>query len=146
MSNDFATNLIYLRGEKNLTQQQLGDAIGVSPSQISRYEAGQARPRKTVLRKLADALGVQVEQLSNPDMVRVVIDEPATDGTDNSWEVNVPKHLVSKIQAAADEFGVSVEVMFVVELERARMYWEEGVDPGIEKTIESVQRYHKSLE
>ncbi|MGU9821152.1 helix-turn-helix domain-containing protein [Pseudomonas sp. LF090] len=146
MSNDFAMNLIYLRGEKNLTQQQLGDAIGVSPSQISRYEAGQARPRKTVLRKLADALAVPVEQLSNPDMVRLVMDEPVAAGADNTWEVTVPKQLVSKIQTIADEFGVSLEVMFVAELERARMYWEEGVDPGIEKAIESVQQYHKSLE
>lgn len=64
MTTEFAINLIRLRGEKNLTQQELGDAIGVSPSQISRYEAGQARPRKTVLRKLADALDVEVDQLS----------------------------------------------------------------------------------
>jgi transcriptional regulator with XRE-family HTH domain len=63
MSNDFATHLIYLRGEKNITQQELGDAAGVSPSQISRYEAGHAMPRKTVLRKLAGALGVTVEEL-----------------------------------------------------------------------------------
>lgn len=67
MHNDFATNLIYLRGEKNLTQQELGDAAGVSPSQISRYEAGMAKPRKTVLRKLADALGVSVDHLTRSE-------------------------------------------------------------------------------
>jgi len=63
MPNDFAQNLIYLRGERDLTQQELGDAVGVSPSQISRYEAGQAMPRKTVLRKLSEALGVSVDEL-----------------------------------------------------------------------------------
>ncbi|WP_020190736.1 helix-turn-helix domain-containing protein [Pseudomonas putida] len=146
MSNEFAMNLVYLRGEKNLTQQQLGDAIGVSPSQISRYEAGQAMPRKTVMRKLADVLGVSVEQLSKPDMVNIVMDEPSPGGSDDTWEITVPKHLVSKIQASADEFGVSLEVMFVAQLERARLFWEEGVDPGLEKAIESVQRYHKSIE
>lgn len=62
MSYDFANNLIHLRGQKNLTQQELGAVAGVSPSQISRYEAGLALPRKTVLRKLADALGVTVEE------------------------------------------------------------------------------------
>jgi len=66
MSNVFATNLIYLRGERNLTQQELGDVVGVSPSQISRYEAGTARPRKTVLGKLAAALGVAAEVLDSP--------------------------------------------------------------------------------
>ncbi|NWA68015.1 helix-turn-helix domain-containing protein [Pseudomonas reactans] len=62
MSHDFANNLIHLRGQNNLTQQELGALAGVSPSQISRYEAGLAMPRKTVLRKLADALGVTVDE------------------------------------------------------------------------------------
>ena len=65
MSQNFADHLIHLRGQKNLTQQELGEAAGVSPSQISRYEAGLAMPRKIVLRRLADALGVTVEQLLN---------------------------------------------------------------------------------
>ncbi|NMX92620.1 helix-turn-helix transcriptional regulator [Pseudomonas sp. WS 5027] len=71
--NAFATNLIYLRGERNLTQQELGDVVGVSPSQISRYEAGTARPRKTILGKLAGALGVAPGVLENPfsDEVRM---------------------------------------------------------------------------
>ncbi|MGV6396997.1 helix-turn-helix domain-containing protein [Pseudomonas caspiana] len=67
MTNEFAANLIYLRGEKDLTQQELGDAAGVSPSQISRYEAGVAFPRKTVLRKIADALGVSADELQGAE-------------------------------------------------------------------------------
>lgn len=65
MTTEFAAALIHLRGQKNLTQQELGLAAGVSPSQISRYEAGLAMPRKIVLRKLADALGVTVEKLTS---------------------------------------------------------------------------------
>lgn len=63
MSQEFSERLIHLRGQKNLTQQELGEAAGISPSQISRYEAGLAMPRKTVMRKLADALCVTVEDL-----------------------------------------------------------------------------------
>lgn len=63
MPKDFATKLVSLRGERNLTQQQLADAIGITPSQISRYESGQAKPRRTVLFKLAEALGVSVDDL-----------------------------------------------------------------------------------
>ncbi|WP_258257214.1 helix-turn-helix domain-containing protein [Pseudomonas chlororaphis] len=75
MSNDFASKLISLRSEKDLTQQQLADAIGITPSQISRYESGQAKPRKTVLIKLAKALGVEPEALnddSEPDDVELM--------------------------------------------------------------------------
>lgn len=146
MSNDFAMNLIYLRGEKNLTQQELGDAIGVSPSQISRYEAGQAMPRKTMLRKLAEALGVTIDQLTQPDMVKVLMEQGSPSGDAEKWEVTVPKELVSKIQDAANEFGVSLEVMFVAELERSRMFWKEGKDIGIENAIAAAQAYHESLE
>ena len=77
MSNDFASKLISQRSEKNLTQQQLADAIGITPSQISRYESGQAKPRKTVLIKLAKALGVEPEALladSEPDDVELTFD------------------------------------------------------------------------
>jgi len=63
MNTDFASALIHLRGQKKLTQQDLGRAAGVSPSQISRYEAGMAMPRKTVMKKLADALGLTVDDL-----------------------------------------------------------------------------------
>ena len=101
-------------------------------------------PRKTVLRKLAAALGVSLEQLSQPDMIKISIEEGASD--DDKWEVSIPKHLVSKIQALADEHGVSLEVMFVAELERARLFWEQGIDQGIEKSIASAQAHHKSLE
>lgn len=79
MPTDFANTLIHLRGQKNLTQQDLGQAAGVSPSQISRYEAGLAMPRKTVLRKLADALGVTVDRLlgedaSSQEVVELIFD------------------------------------------------------------------------
>jgi len=75
MSTDFATKLISLRGDKNLTQQQLADAVGITPSQISRYESGQAKPRRTVLFKLATALGVSVADLSSEQHLQVVIGE-----------------------------------------------------------------------
>lgn len=98
MSNDFATHLIYLRGEKNITQQELGDAAGVSPSQISRYEAGQAMPRKTVLRKLAGALGVTVEELQG-------IQE------NQSHELNFGLSVqdLDDLQSIADKSGKSLE-------------------------------------
>ncbi|MCG8291974.1 helix-turn-helix domain-containing protein [Pseudomonas entomophila] len=97
MTTDFAINLIRLRGEKNLTQQELGDAIGVSPSQISRYEAGQAKPRKTVLRKLAETLGVEAEELSGA--------QRGTSGREISF--NISEEDEAKIQEFAKRKGLS---------------------------------------
>lgn len=75
MSNDFATKLISLRSAQNLTQQQLADAVGITPSQISRYESGQAKPRKIILLRLADALGVSSTELLQSPVQRVVVGE-----------------------------------------------------------------------
>lgn len=142
MASDFALNLIYLRGEKNLTQQELGDLVGVSPSQISRYESGTARPRKTVMNKLAEALGVTPESLSNPKMVRITVDE----GDSDTWEVSLPIALKDRIQERADEFGETLEVMFLAELERAKNYFETGVDLGLEHHVRLAREYIDSLD
>lgn len=105
MNTEFATNLIRLRGEKNLTQQELGDASGVSPSQISRYEAGQARPRKTVLGKLAYALGVSVDELQGqaPESgtVTLILEEPG--GED--MPLTIDRSAFELLQKAAEETG-----------------------------------------
>ncbi|WP_225903895.1 helix-turn-helix domain-containing protein [Pseudomonas shirazica] len=105
MTTDFANNLIRLRGASNLTQQELGDASGVSPSQISRYEAGQARPRKTVMGKLADALGVSVDELlgqsPEPGTVTLVLEEPG--GED--MPLTIDRSAFELLQKAAEETG-----------------------------------------
>ncbi|WP_395599019.1 helix-turn-helix domain-containing protein [Pseudomonas sp. A1437] len=77
MSKEFASKLVALRGEKNMTQQQLADAVGITPSQISRYESGTSKPRKTVMIKLAKALNVSQEELETKSAKTVVIGERA---------------------------------------------------------------------
>ncbi len=92
MTEEFATNLIYLRGLNNLTQQELGDAIGVSPSQISRYESGVARPRKTVMGKLAAVLGVSTDDLVKPMLHQHYPDTtPREDDVELIFEVTFKK-------------------------------------------------------
>jgi transcriptional regulator with XRE-family HTH domain len=55
---DFPERLVHLRKHKQLTQQALADAAGVSASILKRYESGKAQPMLPVLRRLAIALGV----------------------------------------------------------------------------------------
>ena len=56
---NFATRLRNLRNEKNLTQEELAEASGISTKSISRYELGETLPRsKKYYEKLARALDV----------------------------------------------------------------------------------------
>ena len=60
---EFGNRLRRLRKDRNLTQQQLAELIGVKNSVISFYEVGERTPSPDVLRKLALALHVSTDYL-----------------------------------------------------------------------------------
>lgn len=60
---EFGEKLRRLRKEKNLTQKQLADLIGVKHSVISFYEVGDRVPSPEVIKKLAAALHVSSDYL-----------------------------------------------------------------------------------
>ena len=48
-----AAKLVKLRKEKNFTQQQLADAVGIHVNSLKKYESEQALPSLEVLKKLS---------------------------------------------------------------------------------------------
>jgi transcriptional regulator with XRE-family HTH domain len=60
------TRLKDVRQRKALTQQQLAEKVGVNRVTIARIEGGKDEPFPTTLRKVADALGVEPEELLAP--------------------------------------------------------------------------------
>ncbi len=67
--------LIALRRERDLTQQQMADSIGVHVNQIRRYEAGATQPSLEVLKKIATAMSVTIDSLAFGEKER----DPAMD-------------------------------------------------------------------
>ncbi len=55
--------LITLRKEKDLTQQEMADKIGLHVNQIRRYESGSAQPSLEALKKIAVAMSVTIDSL-----------------------------------------------------------------------------------
>ncbi|MCQ9426686.1 helix-turn-helix transcriptional regulator [Pseudomonas sp. LJDD11] len=64
MSTVFGKRLAMARAKKNLTQRELGELVGITWSQVSRYEAGKSKPRLAALLNLAKALNVEVDYLA----------------------------------------------------------------------------------
>jgi len=64
---DLQSNLIDLRREKNLTQKDVAEKIGVSASAIGFWETGINEPKATYLMKLANFFGVTVDELLGRD-------------------------------------------------------------------------------
>jgi transcriptional regulator with XRE-family HTH domain len=55
-----------VRQRKALTQRQLAEKAGVNRVTITRLEGGKDKPFPTTVRKLANALGVEPEDLMEP--------------------------------------------------------------------------------
>ena len=64
MPDPFPAALRRLRDARGLTQQALADSIGTSRPAVGRMEAGASKPSLGVLRKLADALSVTLDELT----------------------------------------------------------------------------------
>ncbi len=55
-----------VRERKALTQQQLADRASLTRPTVARIEAGLQEPYPTTVRKIADVLGVEPEDLMEP--------------------------------------------------------------------------------
>ena len=63
MDMTIGKRIALLRREKNLTQEELAQHIGVSPQAVSKWENDQTCPDISALPKLARLLGVSVDEL-----------------------------------------------------------------------------------
>ena len=60
---EFGNRLYHLRKKAGLSQSQLGEKIGLSNKAVSKWENGKAKPGLDVVHRLADVLGVSVDDL-----------------------------------------------------------------------------------
>lgn len=63
MANKFGDNVKAIRIEKNISQQELADMVGIHSTHVSRYERNMALPSVEVAKKMAEALGVTADTL-----------------------------------------------------------------------------------
>ena len=69
MDNAKIGNLIYqLRKEKNMTQLQLAEKLGVSDKAVSKWERGLGSPDLSIMPKLSEIFGVDLEKLLTGEM------------------------------------------------------------------------------
>lgn len=60
---DFAERLAILLDERGMTQLELAARVGVTRAAMSRYVSGDREPRFVTLVRIAEELGVHVEEL-----------------------------------------------------------------------------------
>ena len=60
---DFNEKLICLRKQKGLSQEQLGDAIGVTRQTVSKWELGETSPDMDKLVALSELFGTSIDEI-----------------------------------------------------------------------------------
>ena len=63
MKTELGQAIKMLRTERKMSQETLGNAIGVDKGNVSRYESGKQYPELDKVSDIADALGVEVWEL-----------------------------------------------------------------------------------
>ena len=63
MKSNLNENIKFYRKEKNLTQEQLAEAMGVSVGAVSKWENGASAPELSLIMELADFFGISVDAL-----------------------------------------------------------------------------------
>ena len=89
----------YRRKEKNLTQAQLAEKLGVSNKTISKWETGKCMPDYSVVNRLCEALEITVAELMDGEAaetssVRVYDEEQIVDLLKRTQELEKQKKLL----------------------------------------------------
>lgn len=74
---DVASRLKRLRAQRGFTQMQLAKQAGVSPTTVRSLELGRSKPQAATIQALADALGIEFDDLWKPKTdttIRALVD------------------------------------------------------------------------
>ena len=87
------------RREKNLTQEQLAEKLGVSNKTVSKWETGKCMPDYSVVKSLCDELGITVAELMDGEeaeekSVRTYDDEQIMDLLRRTQELEKQKNVL----------------------------------------------------
>lgn len=63
-NNTFAKRIKQLRIDNNLTQKDIADKLGMTPTGVSYWESGTAIPNYETLKKLANLFNVSIDYLT----------------------------------------------------------------------------------
>jgi len=107
----FPSRLVRLRADAGMTQKDLSLASGISVPQIGRYEMGTSAPRMTALVKLANALRVDVSELTDANHEPEAVELAIYTGEDAPPKpFTLPADMFEEMSAEAEKAGVPFDV------------------------------------
>ena len=72
---NLGNNILKLRKEKHLSQEQLAEKINVTRQTISNWELGETSPNPTQLKQLSKVLNVSIDDLLDNDIKEIIVEK-----------------------------------------------------------------------
>ena len=123
----FAERLKELRKEKNMTQVQLAEALGVSKGTIAMWEIGKREPNFETLNRLSDIFDKRIDYIlgysndaSSPQVTAEDIDQLGR------WEVEDQFREVIMAYLSLDEYGKTA-VESLIKAEKLRCHEQQSI-------------------
>ena len=92
MRNNFAKNLIKLRAEKSISQEQLAEKLGVSRQTITSWENGKIQPSAGNLAEVAKLFDMTIDRLVVSDYKKTIVADFAEKGMKKMIDKSNEKH------------------------------------------------------
>lgn len=122
MEIDLRNTLRTLRRQKNVTQEDLANYLGITPQSVGKWERGEGYPDITLLPKIALYFGITVDELLNVDKAR--IEEKINAYKDESRQLNNKGDMKKNLELwekaykeFPNDFGVMVKLMYAISLD-----------------------------
>lgn len=152
MNNVFSNNLKRFRQQKNYTQEQAADILGVSSHTVSRWECNITLPDVTILPEIARLYGVTIDDLYKESSVayenyaqRLTSVFESTHNLDDfvRADVEFKKLIKNNSMTAYDMFSYALihQFMFNYSIEKAFNWYDRAIEYG-KSTDENA--YHKA--
>ena len=116
--------ILKLRKEKNMTQQELADKIGVTDRAISKWENGRGMPDLSLMKPVCDELGITINELiSGENLDKKEYKEKSEENIINTIsysdnKIKKTKTLFKAIVSILIIIFVSLAFMFIIDVRR----------------------------
>lgn len=103
-------NILRLRKEANLSQEALGDIVGVTRQTISNWELEETAPNPEQLKLLSKAFNVSIDDLLNNDIQNIIVKKVS----DTEIVVNAIMKVLKTIGIAFVVFAILIAIAALV--------------------------------
>lgn len=139
MKSNINENIKQYRKQKNLTQEQLAEAMGVSVGAVSKWESGASIPELGLIMELADFFGISVDALLGYKMRDNTAEETA-ERIDSLQDAKKYEEAIAEAEKALKKFPNNFRIVY----QSALTYFMKGLERHDNSALKKSLELYKS--